>query len=404
MAAYCLCLQASAQIPAFHFKKAGVQTASIPYAAQNDLIIVSTKLNGKGPFNFILDTGTATSIITDAGLRDLVGISTNHQYAVAGVGTKAPVTALRTNPVHVEMRGVEAPSLVFIILADNTLDLGGSLGIPIHGVMGYDFFSSFVVAVEPIPGRLVLTDPAAYQGPEGKKWSSLPLELEDEKPYISAKIAITSLLEQPVRLMVDTGAGHALSLEANAGSSAIMLPAQRLRTDLGRGFGGLITGHVGRVNTISLGEYRVSSLLASFPDSSNLRQRINIARDGNVGFDLLRRFDPVIDYPHNRLYLRPNRLQRAPFEYDMAGLKLMAAGPQYRQYIISHIDPNSAAAQAGLHPEDEIVSINVLPASDYTLSQLSHLFHSQDGRTIPVVVRRPDGVLFSTMLQLKRQI
>ena len=33
--------------------------ATIPYQAQRNLIIVSARLNGQGPYNFVLDTGVS---------------------------------------------------------------------------------------------------------------------------------------------------------------------------------------------------------------------------------------------------------------------------------------------------------------------------------------------------------
>jgi len=57
-----------------------------------------------------------------------------------------------------------------------------------------------------------------------------------------------------------------------------------------------------------------------------------------------------------------------------------------------------------LQVDDELISINLLPASAYSLTELSRLMHSQDGRTLFLVLRRADGELLSTTLRLKRQI
>jgi C-terminal processing protease CtpA/Prc len=72
--------------------------------------------------------------------------------------------------------------------------------------------------------------------------------------------------------------------------------------------------------------------------------------------------------------------------------------------MIASIEPNSAAAAAGLKPDDELLVIDIVPADRMTLAQISRLFHSQNGRAIPLVVRRADGELYSTSLHLKRRI
>ncbi|GGF18106.1 aspartyl protease family protein [Hymenobacter cavernae] len=387
----------------FRFKRAKLQQVSIPYKAQNDLIIVSAKLNGQGPFNFLLDTGAASSIITDPKLGQALGLQSKNSYSLAGVGTKAPVTAYRTKPVRVDLAGIEAPAFTFITVTENVLDLASLMGTPVHGILGYDLFRSFVVTIQPRLSRVTFTDPALAQPPKGKRWTSLPLRLEDAKPYITTNVVLGDSQTVPLKLVVDTGAGHALSLET-ASDPRLQLPANRVRSELGRSLSGPIMGYLGRVQALQLGCYQVRSLLTSFPDSSNLAHRIQVPRNGTLGFETLRRFDIVIDYPHNQLLLRPNGLQRQPFEHDMSGVRLLASGPDYREYTIASIEPNSSAAAAGLRQNDKLVLVGVMPAEGLTLAQISQLFHSQDGRNILLVVRREDGELFSTSLQLKRRI
>ncbi|MFC7668323.1 PDZ domain-containing protein [Hymenobacter humi] len=66
--------------------------------------------------------------------------------------------------------------------------------------------------------------------------------------------------------------------------------------------------------------------------------------------------------------------------------------------------PNSPAAAAGIEVDDEVISINLMPASIFTLSQLDRMLHSEDGRTLLLVLRRADGNLHTATVRLKRQI
>jgi hypothetical protein len=91
------------------------------------------------------------------------------------------------------------------------------------------------------------------------------------------------------------------------------LPPDRQRADLGYGFSGLIQGHLGRIAMLQLGAYQLRSLMTAFPDAHNVVDRVTVARSGTLGFEVLRRFDIVIDYPHNQLLLRPNSEHQEAF-------------------------------------------------------------------------------------------
>jgi len=158
------------------------------------------------------------------------------------------------------------------------------------------------------------------------------------------------------------------------------------------------------VPTLQLGRYTMRSVLTSYPDMADVHRRIDVPRNGNVGYELLKRFSLVIDYPHRRLLLRSNLHLREPFEHDMCGLDLLALSPDYRRYLVLRVEPNSPAAAAGLVPDEELLSINMLPVGVFTLTQLGRIMHSEDGRSILLVLRRPNGELHTASVRLKRQI
>jgi hypothetical protein len=289
----------------FRFKEATQKHVSVNYKADNNLLVIRVYLNGKGPFNFLLDTGIAASTITNPKLGRQLGVQATKSYSLSGVGRKAPILAYKTNPVRVEFAGIEAPAMAFTILTKRAVAFEALTGIPIDGILGFDLFRSFIVTIHPTEGKITFTDPTHPRPTRDSSWSSLPIDLDDSKPYITTSIAVSDSLMLPLRLMLDTGAGHALSLET-ASDPRLCLPPQHTRADLGYSFSGLIKGYLGRIPMLQLGAYQLRSLLTAFPDAENLIGRIEVPRNGTLGFEVLRRFDLVIDYPHNQLLLRPN--------------------------------------------------------------------------------------------------
>ena len=207
----------------------------------------------------------------------------------------------------------------------------------------------------------------------------------------------------PLKLVLDTGASHALSIELDS-DPRLQAPATRLPADLGRGLTGVVQGFLGRVPQLKLGQYTLPNVLTSFPNPADVHRRIDVPRNGNIGYELLKRFSLVVDYPHQRLLLRPNQSFRDGFEHDMCGIEFMAVGADLRRFVILRVMPNSPADEAGLKPEMELVSINLIPVSFFTLTQLSRMMHSQDGRNLLLLLRRPNGDLQTTNVRLKRQI
>lgn len=390
----------------YYFKNARQRQANVPIELQRNLIIISAHLNGKGPFNFLLDTGVGVSLLTDPTLRTQLDLRLGQRFRVAGAGEdEQALEAYQTDSVHVALGNGDAvaPFLTFLILSSDVLNLSGYVGMPIHGILGSDVFRSFVVRINPTESRLVLTTPTKFRPPLGRRWTTLGLDLEGSKAYLRTEATVHDSLKLPLKLILDTGAGHALSLET-ASDPRLTLPPRRVRSQLGRGLNGLINGYLGRVTALQLGRYKVKSLVTSFPDAADVSQRAEVFRNGNIGFELLKRFDVIIDYTHNQLWLRPNGLYRDPFEHDMSGLDLLATGSDYRHYTILKVEAGSPAEAAGLLATDEIIFINFIPVSGLSLTQISRLLHSADGRQLLFIVRRANGELITTTVRLKRQI
>ncbi|WP_162910477.1 aspartyl protease family protein [Hymenobacter oligotrophus] len=376
----------------------------LPFTLQRNLIVVPVTLNGRGPYYFMLDTGVGTSLITDPGLRDSLGLRLGQRFLVAGVGEEAPLVAFQTDSVRVQLGDkASSPCISFLLLSDDIFDLSSYVGQPIHGILGADVFRSFVVEVDAEEQILMLHDPIRFRAPRGRRWAHLPLDIEGDKSYIHTEVALNDSVRMPLKLILDTGAGHALSIETSS-DARLTLPPERLRTHLGRGLSGDVHGYLGRVQGMRLGRYYVRSLITSFPDDKAVQAKVQVPRNGNIGFELLKRFNVVIDYPHNKLWLKPNALYRDPFEHDMCGLELLATGPQYRRYVVQRVEPGSPADRAKIKPRDEILSLNLAPAESFSLTQLSRLLHSADGRELILFLRRPDGEIYPARIVLKRQI
>ncbi|MDO7876205.1 aspartyl protease family protein [Hymenobacter sp. ASUV-10] len=388
----------------FHLLRPTRKRVRLPFQQQRNFIIVSAKINGTGPYNFLLDTGAGTSIITSPHLADSLGLRRGEKFRVIGAGGQTTsLLAYQLDNLRLTMPGIEAPAMSMLVLSEDVLNLSGYVGMPIHGILGPEFFHSFVVTVLPQQSMLVLQPSAAFQAPRSPHWASLPLQIERSKAYVTVPVHLSDSLQIPLKLVIDTGAGHALSLETGS-HPQLQLPPQQLPAELGRGLTGVVRGQLGRVAELRLGHYQLRSVLTSFPDVADVHGRADVHRNGNLGFESLKRFAFTIDYSRQRLWLRPNLHFNEPFEHDMSGLDLLAVGPNLHRFLVLRVAPGSPAAEAGIQPDEELVSVNFMAASAFSLTQISHLLHSSHGRSIILVLRRADGELHTAIVRLKRQI
>ncbi len=394
----------------FRLEQPQQRRVRVPMQVQRNLPVVQVRLNGAGPYNFLLDTGVANSILTEPAVADSLHLRHGQDFFVVGAGGKrATLLAYQSPGVRVSLgrpgHGAVAEAMPLLVLAGDSLNLSGYVGMPIHGILGSELFRSLEVAFGGDgPATLVLTAPAAFRPPRGHRWAAVPLAIEGHKAYLVVAVRQGGdAAARPLKLVLDTGASHALSLETTS-DPALRLPNPRLAADLGRGLGGTVRGALGRVAAVQLGRYRLPGVLTSFPDAADVHQRTDVPRNGNLGYDLLRRFRVIIDYPNQRLWLHPGPSFHEPFEHDMAGFELLASGPDLRRYQILSVTPGSPAAAAGMEAGEELLAVGLAPVAALSLTQLSRLLRSTDGLALYLVLRRPNGEVHAATLRLKRRI
>lgn len=390
----------------FHLRGAKQRTAKVPFEFHANLIVVKVNIDNSDTLNFILDTGVSSTIITDAQVANLMNLNYTRRVKVSGAGEGDALMANVSVGHTFRMDDIVAYKQNLVVLDNDVLKLSEFLGLPIHGIFGHDLFSSFVVTIDFENKYLYISEPTKfrYKKTMGERY---PIVVTQSKPYTDA-LALVSNDEKtvPVRLVIDTGAGHALLLNTDKNHS-VSLPDKVIRANLGRGLNGEINGHIGRVNRIRMGTIEMKNILASFPDSLSFSMKFPPStenRQGSIGCELLRRFVVTINYHDGYIALRPNRLRmKESFEHDMSGMEVRAKGTDFKEYFIEKVIDGSPAEEAGLLEGDEIVFLDNQNVKDLTISDIYKLLSKKEGKTIEVLLRRK-GVLSFTSVKLRRII
>jgi hypothetical protein len=376
----------------------GRKHVTIPFRLIRDLIVIRLNINDKGPFNFVLDTGVGLMLITDPKLVDSINVVNKRTIKIGGLGEGDDLEAYVTEPLNVQMPGLKSYDVGAAILKTDHFGLSNYAGVPIHGLLGYEFFNNLAVKFDFTDSTLTVSRSKDMRF--FSKGNKVPLKIESRKPYLQVKITFSNGVKSNDKLIFDLGAGHPLSLENVIEKHG--LPDKFIAANLGVGLTGPINGFVSRVKEVVIGKYKIKNVITSFPVEKTLEPPAE-QRDGNLGMGILKRFTLIVDYPDSALYLKPGISIDEPYEHDMSGLEYYCTGKDLDHVIISRVEPGSPADAVGLEPGDEITAINFKPVAKMTLEEIDGLFKSRPDRSLLLDVYH-DKKYDNVIITLKRRI
>ena len=376
----------------------------IPFQLHSNLIVIPIRVNDSDTLQFILDTGVSSTIITDPAALRSQKLTKTRKVKLTGAGEGGSLTASVAIDNMLSMGSLRAVHHNLVILDEDVLKLSEYVGTPIHGIFGFELFNNFVVQIDFLRREITLINPKKYHYKESKG-DKYPIFIQDAKPYTEVVAVLDGQKTMPLRVILDTGAGHALLLDRSQEAGGLPMPDKFVRAQLGRGLNGVINGSLGRIQKIRFGKYELDDILASFPDSLSFGMKLNTReRQGNVGCELLRRFFVTFNYRDQYIVMKPvKRLLREKFEHDMSGLEFKAKGERYRNYYVDRIIEGSPADLAGLIEGDELMFMNNQPAADLTISDIYKMLQKGEGKEVTMMVRR-QGQIVVTQFALRRMI
>jgi hypothetical protein len=378
----------------FHFLS-GRAALGIPFElGGSNHIFIQARVNGSEPSWFILDTGAATSMI-DVRLAERLGLKVQGKLEGRRSGDSSIDVGFVKNVV-LALPGVEVANQ-----RTGTMQLQSSdalLGRTISGLLGYDFFSRFVIEIDYTAKKINLYDPKIYQ--YRGNGESIPTTIDGNLPYMRAKITLTERDNVEGKFLVDTGTGYFLELNKSF-IERNRLPAPIHQTTQPSSSANSQDEQVRLVGgkRLQVGRFVIKNPVARLSKVTS-GVEANPDQDGIIGGELLRRFKVTLDYSRQRLILEPNPHFDEPIETDMSGADIIAEGPGFKTFMIPGVVPNSPAAEAGLVEGDMITAIDGRPATEFTLDQLSILF-KRAGSSYRLTIKQ-ESHLVDVTLRLKR--
>ncbi len=359
----------------------------IPFEYHNDFIIVKIVFNKTLPLNFIFDTGAEHTILLKKEIAEMMEIPYERRIQIIGSDMQEDLFAYLARRIHLKISKINIPNQSILVLEKDYFDFDKQVGVDIDGIIGADIFKAYRLSIN-YDTKTIKLSPSSPKPPRG--YETIPLEIHKNKPYLSSTIKLSDTTAVAVKLLIDTGAGLALLLHTDTHSD-LELPAQVIPGVVGIGLGGTIDGFLGRVIALPLGSSRLelSDVITNFQElNSDLEMSQLNARNGIIGNKILRRFQVVLDYPQEKLYLKPNRHYKQKFEFDRSGLVLIAGGKYLNEYYVTKVLPNSPAGEAGIIRGDRITGINGMSTALSTLESILQRLKRKPGKKIRLVLSR----------------
>ena len=374
--------------------RAAAEPVRIPFRFAGNQVRLDATIDGKGPFHLVLDTGMPTGgvlLLESERVKGLHLEDSGQRVRIAGAGGEGSTDALMASGVSVEIGELKLEKSAAIVMARPQ-------GFPpsMDGVIGGALFFDHVVRIDTEHERLDILPPDAWTPPEGA--SIVPLDRRGGMIFVDVKVAVGA--EEPVaaHVVVDLGAGHAISLNARE-DGRFAPPKGSIDSALGRGVNGVVLGKAGRVRRLELGSFAFENVVATFPIGEHQRPGGTDFRDGNLGAEILKRFTVTFDYAGKRMALEKGKGFDDAFEHEMLGCDLAW---ENGTVVVHDVMPDSPAASAGFETGDELVSIDGRGVEALGESGLRKAL-IRDGSEVRITLRRGADTL-EKKVRLKRLV
>jgi hypothetical protein len=337
--------------------------------------------------NFIFDTGCggiSLDSLTARQLKLVPHASSRYIRGIAGMRQEELLDGMQLHfgPVTLDSVAMEV----------NNYDILSSVyGEPIDGILGYTFFSRYLVRVDYDSCRLDIYSKGPVKYPKGgyllrPRLAGLPMtqgRLNDARDINSM-------------FYFDTGAGLCLLFSSEfAADSAVFGPKRKrpVRAE-GAGLGGKKEMQLTTLKNFSIGPFRFRHIPTYvFDDSYDVTNYPQLG--GLIGNDLLRRFNLILNYDKSEIYLMPNGSFNQPFDYSYSGLTIGLVGGRV---MVTDVMKDSPGEKAGFKEGDIVLMVNGDGRQDVQVYQ--ELLRTI-GPRVQVLVRREEGDLALLSLKVK---
>ena len=355
----------------------GPGAVTLPFQLIDNRIFVPVTVEGRGPYQFIFDTGGRN--VLDLGVARELKLALEGADAAEGAGASAQ-QAWQAHVGETTLGAVRMREQDFVVTSLEPIRR--AIGFRrFDGVVGAELLSRFVIDIDYAQQRLTFNDAATWT-PDAALGPGLPLDFVGDIPTIAG--AVDGIKG---RFLIDTGDRSSLTLFGpfvERHKLRVKYP-RKVQVVTGWGIGGPIPADVTRVGVLQFAGHTVGAVVARMP---LLKSGGFASTDaaGSIGTGVLKRFRAVFDYRHKRMFLAANPGPGAVDPADRSGMWLSLADDGF---VVSSIVSGGPADQSGIKVGDVVTAVNGAAAEQVFLVELRERLKSDPaGSVVRFAVRR----------------
>jgi predicted aspartyl protease len=259
------------------------------------LILLPVEVNGEGPFEFILDTGAGTSLLSsELGEKLRVKVIGSKQGQSAGGAVS--VSLAKVSSLAVGAAKLEDVDVGLVDLSH----IGKTVGAKIDGDLGYNFLKHFRITLDYRNNEMRLDDPKRFElaGPSSAVTEVAMRLASPAKPLILVDVYANG--RGPFQFAIDTGTSTtAITPELAKQLGVVSSPIGPATTG-----GAQVDVTAGVLPSFQVGGARIDPMAVIVADFFAMLSKAAGAKlDGIVGYNFLRNYKVALDYPNETLSL-----------------------------------------------------------------------------------------------------
>jgi len=323
----------------------GARSTTVPIRIEAHKILVDVKLDGRGPFPFVLDTGGHFILTATTARRLGLNVLGQNRAQANGSGF-VRVRELRIGDAVVRAAVAHMIPYPFVRVERGPLP-------PKAGWLGLELFERFSAIID--PDRRTLTLTPLRERPGGYRGVRVPLALDEDAPLVPCRID-----DKRGECMIDTGNAGSTIVEGHWAHAVGLDPRFARGLDAGSGV------RIAR-GEIDLGAVRLPhEIVAAYPQARSGSESTTVEA-AILSETLHERYVTSIDYRRGAMWLAPARHRAVP-PFNRSGLQLRRRPDG--TFDITFVYASSPAIAAGLRAGDRIVAIDGRPAPTITPDEL----------------------------------
>jgi hypothetical protein len=344
----CGCAPVFAAAAPLHVVSDAKTEFTLPFDLVDNRVFVEVRLNSRGPFHFLLDTG-AGGVTVSVDVAQQLGLHVGDAGEGQGVGEKT------VHAGQAQIAQLQIGELAFADVETNVLDLSDAPQVfgtkPFDGIVGLPVFERMVVKHDYVNRLLTFTAPDKFE------YAGAGVIVRFERPR-QIPVVAASLDGVAGNFGVDTGARSSLLLYGPfcAQNNLQEKYGAKLEGVTGWGVGGPVRSLLARAGTLQLGAVTVRDLVIRL-SAQKAGLTTTAAMAGLIGPDVLAQFDVTFDYSRTRIIFEKNKNYGRRDSYDRAGI-WMGQAPDGKHFTVVDVIAGGPGADAGVKPGDQILAIN----------------------------------------------